>query len=371
MKIKVNKFVSRLPEYVPGRTIEEIKKKYGLDTVYKMASNENLYGPHPEVIRKIAGDLKKINYYPDSNFVQLREKLSLKHGVPPDMIVAGNGTDQVIELICDAFLETGENAVIADPTFLIYEKYVIKSGGSVIKVPLFSDNLCQDIGGMLGAVNERTRLIFVTIPHNPSGTGITQDEFDYLAANLPERILLVVDEAYHEYVPPEEKIKTIDYITSKDNIITLRTFSKVYGLAGLRIGYGIANKEVIDVLDRVRLPFNVNSIAQKAAVIALENEDYVERIRADIEKEKQKFYGFLDEINVGYIRSHTNFILIKVGRDSKYTVEELLKKGFIVRPGENLGIPGYIRVTMATPGINKNFLDVFMGIHRKKLGGEQ
>jgi histidinol-phosphate aminotransferase len=226
MKVKMKKWISKLPQYIPGRTIEEIKRKYGLDTVYKMASNENLYGPHPEVIRKITGELGTINYYPDSDFGQLRQKLALKHKISPDMIIVGNGTDQIIELICDGFLETGENVVIADPTFLIYEKFAMKSGGTAVKIPLFADDLRQDIRGMLEVINDLTRIMFVTIPHNPSGTSIRKGEFDYLANNIPEEVLLVVDEAYYEYVPPDESINSIDYITRRENIMTLRTFSK-------------------------------------------------------------------------------------------------------------------------------------------------
>ena len=360
MTIKIKQWVSSLPEYIPGRTIVEIKRVYGLDTVYKMASNENLYGPHPGIIEEVKKHLGSINYYPDSDCREIRQKISQVYKIPADMIIIGNGTDQIIEMACDSLIGPGENVVIADPTFLIYEKAALKCGGTAIKVPL--SGYRHDIRKLAGAVDDKTRILFLTNPHNPTGTNINKDEFDYVKKNLRKDVLLVIDEAYYEYVPERQRINTEGMVSQSDNVLVLRTFSKIFGLAGLRIGYGIADKAVIAALNKVRLPFNTNSIAQKAAVAALENRSYADEIREKIIREKEKFYSVLDKNNIGFIRSYSNFILIEAGEDEPGIVEGLLKEGFIVRAGKNLGVPGNIRVTIALPEVNDKFLSAFIKI---------
>jgi len=360
MSIKIKEWISRLPEYIPGKTIEEIKELYNLDKVYKLASNENLYGSHPGVLEEIASNLNDIKYYPDSECREIRQKLAEKYNVDSNTIIMGNGSDQIIEMICDSFISPGEGAVIADPTFLIYEKSVVKCGGAVVKVPL--KDFRQDVAMLIESINDKTKILFLTNPHNPTGTNINRREFDYVVENINKDVLLVVDEAYREYVPEQEKINTIGYLSGSSNLMILRTFSKIFGLAGLRIGYGISNSSIISVLNKVRIPFNVNFIAQKAAVAALDNESYINEISEKIEKEKDRFYDILNKNGIGFIKSYANFILINTGKNSDRIVEGLLKNGFIVRPGKNLGIPGYIRVTIALPEINEKFLSVFIKI---------
>jgi histidinol-phosphate aminotransferase len=360
MDIKLKKWLSQIPEYIPGRTVDEIKKKYNLKDVYKLASNENLYGPDPRVLKEIVGGLKDIKFYPDSACRKVKQKLGEKYGIGTDCIVMGNGTDQIIEMICDGFVGPGENAVIADPTFLIYEKSVLKSGGSAIKVPL--KEFRQDVKTMVKSIDDGTRIIFLTNPHNPTGTNISREEFEYILKNTDGGILVVVDEAYSEYVLESEKVDTLRYLNGYKNLIVLRTFSKIYGLAGLRIGYGISDSSIISVLNKIRLPFNINSLAQKAAVTALENESYVKKVVKNIYKEKNRFYKVLLKNKIDFIKSYANFILIKAGKNCGRVVEELLKKGFIVRPGKNLGLPDYIRVTVGQPDINMKFLNVLIEI---------
>ena len=360
MSIKIKEWISKMPEYIPGRTIEEIKKEYGLREVYKLASNENLFGPHPDVMKKICENLSDIKYYPDDESCEVRKKLAGKYNIDSSSIIMGNGTDQIIEIICDSFIEPGENAVIADPTFLIYEKSTLKCSGTVIKVPL--KEFRQDVEKMVYSVNDKTKILFFTNPHNPTGTNINRSELDFIMKNTGENLLVVMDEAYYEYIDDEEKVDTIKYLSEYNNLVVLRTFSKIYGLAGLRIGYGVSGNSIISALNKVRLPFNVNSVAQKAAAAALENESYVEEIKGKIEEEKKYFYYVLAKNGIGFVRSCANFILINSGENSDMVVEELLKNGFIVRPGKNLGIPGYIRVTIALPDVNKKFLLTFITI---------
>ncbi|MCL4377858.1 MAG: histidinol-phosphate transaminase [Actinobacteria bacterium] len=366
MTIKFKPGIDDLPEYVAGKTIDEIKTKYNLKEVHKLASNENIFGPCNQVKDLIKNYSEEINYYPDSEAREIRQKISDKFKISPENIIMGNGTDQIIEMICDSFINPCgqcDNIVIADPNFLIYEKATLKCGGSIKKVPL--NNFRQDIKAMLDSVDSSTRLFFLASPHNPSGSNITKAEFLYTLKNLRKDVLLVLDEAYYEYLPESDDIGSIASIFKFENLIVLRTFSKIYGLAGLRIGYGIANKEIISGLNKIRLPFNVSSIAQKAAATALENRLYIEDIREKILREKEKFYGVLKNNGIEYVKSYSNFILIKTGSKSLEIAEELLKKGFIIRPGENLGIKGYIRVTISKPEINDEFLEAFTKIYKR------
>lgn len=362
MSLKAKKWILDLPEYIPGRTIEEIKEKYGLKEVYKMASNENLYGLAPGFAERISKDIENIYYYPEGDCSGIRDKIGKVYDIPAGNIIIGSGSDQIIEMICDSFVGHGDNVIIADPTFPIYEKAALKCGGSTIKIPL--SGFRQDIKGLLDAVDDNTKILFLTNPHNPTGTNITADEFDYVMDNLDSAVMLVMDEAYYEYCPVDERVEAIEFILKKDNLMLLRTFSKIFGLAGLRIGYGIGSVGTIAALNKVRLPFNVNSIAQKAAIYALDYMKHIEEISSRIHKQRQIYYNMLDNSGIDYIKSYTNFILINAGKDSTAVIEELLKNGFIVRPGENLGFPGYIRVTIASDEVNAKFLEVFTKIYR-------
>jgi histidinol-phosphate aminotransferase len=364
MKTSLKPWINDLPDYVAGRTIEEIKRKYGLAEVYKLASNENLFGPAAGVKETLKESAESINYYPDSDTFEIRTAIAGKFNISKDNIIMGDGTDQVIEMICDCFIDRQDNIVTGDPNFLIYEKSALISGGSAKKIPLRPD-FSQDIKSILEAADSNTKAIFIASPHNPSGTIISKKDFDYLLKNAGRNILIVMDEAYYEYMPPQKQIDTISYIPDNPNLVVLRTFSKIYGLAGLRIGYGIADTEIITGLNKIRLPFNVSSVAQKAACAALADGEYIVKVRDIILSEKEKFYMAFKGAGIEYVESFANFVLIKTGEKSGAIVEELLKNGFIVRPGVNLGLPDYIRVSMATPQIDDKFLKVFVEIYKK------
>ncbi|MCL5070880.1 MAG: histidinol-phosphate transaminase [Actinobacteria bacterium] len=367
MTVRFKPWLDQLPEYVAGRTMEEIKKKYNLKKVYKLASNENIFGPCRQVKEFIKNNAAEgINYYPDSDCREIREKIASVFDILAENVILGNGTDQIIEMICDCFVKENENVVIADPTFLIYEKAALKCGGKVVKIPL--KDFRQDITKMTGSANANTRILFLTNPHNPTGTNITKEEFENVMDKISRNVLIVIDEAYYEYLPEGDKIDTIACTKKYSNLITLRTFSKVYGLAGLRIGYGIADSEIISGLNKIRLPFNVGSIAQKTAVVALENKEYANDIRDKILKEKEKFYSVFKTEGISFIKSYSNFILVRSGEKNTEIIEELLKNGFIIRPGENLGIPGYMRVTISIPEINDKFLKAFVKIYKNYYG---
>jgi histidinol-phosphate aminotransferase len=365
MKPQIKKWLNELPEYVAGRTIEEIKAAYNISQVYKLASNENLFGPCDAVKKILSENIGTVNYYPDSDAREVRQKIAAHYGIRPDNVIMGNGTDQIIEMICDCFVDKGDNIVTADPNFLIYEKSALKCGGSAVKVLL--EGFRQDVKKIASSVNRQTKIVFVASPHNPSGTIITKGEFEYLLETVRQDVLIVMDEAYYEYLGDEDRFDTISYAAKMPNLVVLRTFSKIYGLAGLRIGYGIASDDLIRNLNRIRMPFNISSIAQKAAAAAIEQTEYIEKIRDAVKKEREKFFTLLEKEGIGFVRSYANFMLIKTGEKSAEIVSGLLKNGFIVRPGENLGIPGYIRVSFATPPIDDLFLENFLRIYKMHL----
>jgi histidinol-phosphate aminotransferase len=362
-KIKIKPCIASLPEYVPGGTIEDIKEKYNLKEVYKLASNENIFGPSAKVIDYFKKGLTDINYYPDSYCRQLRKKLSSKLGITGDSIIFGNGTDQIIEMVCDAILEKGKNIVIPQPTFLTYEKSAMKNEAEVLRVPL--SGFRQDIKGITQKVDKNTAIIFLTSPHNPTGTIITREEIEYILEKISNDILIVLDEAYVEFIPDKYKINSIDYLKKHDNLLLMRTFSKIYGIAGLRIGYGIGNEEVISNISRLMQPFVVNSIAQSAAIISLEDDENINRNIKIIISEREKFCKKLEKEKIDFVESYSNFVLIKAGNRSKELSEELMKNGFMVRNGEFLGFPGFIRVSLSLPEINKQFIDLFIKLYKK------
>jgi histidinol-phosphate aminotransferase len=368
MKASLKPWINDLPDYVAGRTIEEIKIKYGLASVYKLASNENLFGPAGRVKEILKESIDSINYYPDSDTHEIRTAIAEKFGISRDNIIMGDGTDQVIEMICDCFVDRQNNIVTGDPNFLIYEKSALISGGSAKKIPLLPD-FSQDIQSILKAIDGKTKAIFIASPHNPSGTIISKKDFEYLLRSTDRSILIVMDEAYYEYMPSQKQLDTVSFLSGNPNLIVLRTFSKIYGLAGLRIGYGIADAEIITGLNKIRLPFNVSSMAQKAACAALADGGYILNIRDIISGEKDKFYSAFKEAGIEYVESFANFILVKTGDKSEAIIEELLRNGFIVRPGVNLGLPGYTRITLATPEIDDKFLKIFMEIYKKLYQG--
>ncbi len=361
--MRIKKWIMDLPEYIPGSTLEDIKEKYGLAKVYKLASNENIMGPAPEVKQALCKAVDGINYYPDANCTQLREKLARTHNIAVDSIIIGNGTDQIIEMICDCFIGQEDNIVIADPTFLIYEKATLKCGGRVKKVPL--NDYRQDIEAMVREIDKHTSIVFFTSPHNPTGTNISRGEFKYAMENISSDVLVVMDEAYYEYVDDSQALPSLDYVQDFPNLILLRTFSKIFGLAGLRTGYGIAGSGIIDALNKIRLPFNVNSMGQAGGCAALDCSHYVLQVKQKVAQQKKKFYASCKQNDIEFIESYANFILLKTGKYTPQIVEDLLRQGFIVRPGHNLGLDGFIRVTISLPHINELFLKELTLIYKK------
>ncbi len=359
-QIPVLPHILKIKPYPPGRPIEEVKRKLGLKKVIKLASNENPLGPSPEAIQAIKRFALRVNLYPDGEGYYLKKALSEKLGVREDNIILGNGSDEIVSLIVRIALRKGEEVITGDPSFLMYKIDTELNQGKVVPVPL--KNFRLDLDGMKKAISSRTRLIFIANPNNPTGTIVKSKQVEQFLRDLPPQILVIFDEAYCEYVEDVDYPRTIDFVRERRNVIVLRTFSKIYGLAGLRIGYGVAKREIIDILNRARPPFNVNSLAQVAALASLKDENQVKRSRKLIKEEKRFLYPRLRELGLSFVPTQANFILIKVGKRAKDIEEGLLKRGIIVRGMEGYNLPQYIRVTIGTREQNEEFIKNFRTI---------
>ncbi len=350
------KGIINLKPYEPGKPIEEVKRELLLEEVYKLASNENSLGPSPKAVAAIKKVLKDINRYPDGSCYYLRVRLAEKLGVAPENLIFGNGSDEIMGIIVQTFMNPDEEAVIAEPTFLEYRLIVQAAGAQIKAVPLV--NFKYDLDAMKRAVTDKTKVIFIANPDNPTGSYLTDREITRFLDGLSDDIIVVMDEAYYDFVDAKDYPDTMKYLKDR-NVIILRTFSKAYGLAGLRIGYGLANAGLIDCMNRVRQPFNVNMLAQVAALASLDDPQHLKRSVATVLKGKKYLYRKLDKMGLSYIPSETNFILMDVRRDGREVFERLLRYGVIVRDMKSYKLDSYIRVTIGTQKENNKFIEAF------------
>jgi len=357
--------LDNIKPYVPGKPIEEVERELGIEGVIKMASNENPFGPSPKVAAAIAEAAGSVNRYPDADCYYLRRALSAKLSVDGKNIIFGNGSDEIIILVLRAFIHPGDEVLIADPTFLMYNIASLVEGADVRAVPM--KDMKYDLEAMADAITDRTKVIFIANPDNPVGTYVAKKEFDAFIERVPGNVIVMVDEAYYEFVDNDDYPETLGLIEREDkHVIITRTFSKAYGLAGLRVGYGIAKRDMIEVLNKVREPFNVNSVGQAAALAALEDTEYVERSLSLVRSEKKRFYALFDELGIKYVPSSTNFILVDTGGDSKDIFDHLLKRGIIVREMSVWGLNSFIRVTIALEEENDRFFAAFRAVINNK-----
>ena len=340
--------------YSPGRPMEEVERELGLDDVLKLASNENPLGPSPLALQAIREAVQGLHRYPDGGCYALRQGLSRRLGVTPEELCFGNGSNELLELVTRAFLGPGDEAVMGHPAFVVYRSVCQAVGGQIREVSL--KDFTHDLRGMLKAVTARTKLVFLGNPNNPTGTYVSPTDLDDFVRALPPDVILVVDEAYREYVPRYLQPDLLRYVREGRYLLALRTFSKAYGLAGLRIGYGIGSTEMVELLNRVRQPFNVNALAQKAGLAALDDAAHLEETLRITEAGRRTMQSRLDELGLVSIPSVTNFILVNVVVEGKAVADALLRKGVIVRSMEGYGLPAYIRVTVGTPQENSRAL---------------
>ena len=362
--MRFKKGLSKISPYKPGKPIEEVKRALGLAEVYKLASNEIPFAPR--YIRKaVLRELENINRYPESSCFYLRKVIAQKLGISGEQIVFGNGSDEIITLVVRAFIVRGDEVIVAYPTFLIYELQAKVEGARVVRVPL--RDFRYDLEAMAEKITGKTKIIFIANPDNPTGTYVNQREIAEFLKRVPKNILVYLDEAYFEFAP-EDFPKSLDILKKKSNIIVTRTFSKVYGLAGLRIGYGITTKDIANVLNRIREPFNINRFSQVSALAALENKLFLKKTLSYIGKEKEYLYAELKRLGLFFIESATNFILVDFKNNTKALYEYLLKRGVIIREMGSWGFKNFFRVTVGTSRENKKFvknLENFLNKGRK------
>lgn len=352
------KVLDKIVPYEPGRPIDEVKRELGLEKVMKLASNENPYGASEKVMEAIIAAARDVNRYPDGGCFYLRKALSEKLSVPGDRIVFGNGSDELIVLALRAFVEPGDEVILSDPTFLVYKIASEISEANIITVP--TRDFKYDLDGMLLKITPKTKMIFIINPENPTGSYICRAELERFIEKVPSHVVVFIDEAYYEFAKGGDFPESLPMTERTDkNIIVSRTFSKVYGLAGLRLGYTIARKDISTALNKVREPFNVNSIVQAAAIAALKDEDSYKRSVELVKAEKNKICAVLKKIDVEFVPSKTNFILINTKRDSKKIFRDLLGAGIIVREMSAWALEGFIRVSVGLPEENDAFIEAF------------
>lgn len=350
MALHVHPDIAALSPYVPGKPIEELQRELGLTRVIKLASNENPLGSSPKALAVINDTTTTLHRYPDGGAFRLREALADRWKVTSDHIILGNGSDEILGLLARTFLSPGDEAVMADQTFVIYKMEVMAAHGKAVTVPL--KQWRHDLSAMADAITARTRLLFLCNPNNPTGTMVSAEEVEHLLTRVPEQVIVVFDEAYVEYVRSSEFPDSLAYVKEGRNVIVLRTFSKIYGLAGLRIGYGVTTPEITNLLNRVRPPFNANSIAQRAALAALDDDEHVANSRAVNQAGMEQVVAGLRTLGFAPIPSEANFVYFDVGRDGRQLFEALLHQGVIVRHIEGR----MVRVTIGQAEDNQVFL---------------
>jgi len=357
MDLKIPEYILSIKPYKPGKPIEELEREYGILGSIKLASNENPLGASPKAVSAMQAAMPHLNRYPDGGGYYLTRKLAERLCVPSESVVLGNGSDDVIGMLARALLQAGDEAVMTAPSFLMYEILVQTVGAKPVFVPL--KNLAVDLEAMRAAVTENTRMLFINNPNNPTGTFIKQAEFEAFLKTLPESVTVVLDEAYIEFARDPECLNGLSVIGEKPPVAVLRTFSKIYGLAGVRIGYGVMPPDLAGLLHRVRQPFNTSSLAQAGAIGALEDEAFLQKTLELVAAELDFLQGRLKEMGVTAFPTQANFFLIDVQQDAERFFQEMLKEGVIIRSMVSYGYPQYIRVNVGTREENIRFLAAF------------
>ncbi|MFM2467163.1 histidinol-phosphate transaminase [Paraburkholderia sp. RL17-368-BIF-A] len=352
-------YVRAIAPYIAGKPISEVAREFGLDEakIVKLASNENPLGMPESAQRAMAQAASELGRYPDANAFELKTALSERYGVPSDWITLGNGSNDILEIAAHAFVEKGQAIVYAQYSFAVYALATQGLGARAIVVPAVKYG--HDLDAMLAAITDDTRLIFVANPNNPTGTFIEGPKLEAFLDKVPRHVAVVLDEAYTEYLPAEKRYDSIGWVCRYPNLLVSRTFSKAFGLAGLRVGFAIAQPELTDLLNRLRQPFNVNTLAQAAAIAALNDQAFLEKTAALNAQGYRRLTEAFDKLGLEYVPSDGNFVLVRVGNDDAAGNRvnlELLKQGVIVRPVGNYGLPQWLRVTIGLPQENEAFI---------------
>jgi histidinol-phosphate aminotransferase len=342
--------IKSIQPYVPGKPVKELERELGIRDSVKLASNENPTGPSPLALKAIGNALSGLNRYPEGSCYYLRSALAGKLGINEDELIFGNGSNEIIELAVRTFMSPGDEAVMAHPSFVVYSLIVQAAGCRSIIIPL--KQWRHDLEAMAGAITGKTKLVFIANPNNPTGTFNTDEELEAMMSRVPDNVLVVMDEAYYEYVASPHYADSMKFLRSRDMLI-LRTFSKIYGLAGLRIGYGMAKADIVDAMNRVRQPFNVNSLAQEAALAALRDDEHVRKSREVNEAGKRFLYSEFDAAGIQFVPTEANFIYLPLqGEKASALYDTMLQAGVIIRPAG----PSAVRITIGTMVENRRLV---------------
>jgi histidinol-phosphate aminotransferase len=363
VKIEAPDYILAIPAYVPGKPVEELERERGICGSIKLASNENPIGPSPKALEALRQALASVHRYPDSAGFVLTGKLAARLGLEPGQIVLGNGSDDIIAMLARSFLRPGDEVLMPQPSFQMYEIESRAAAAVPVQVPL--RNFRTDLDAMAARLSPRTRMVFVNTPHNPTGSLVTRCELERFMGLLPEDVLLVLDEAYIEFMRDPDGPNSLDYLKAGRPVVGLRTFSKAYGLAGLRIGYGLMPVEVAGVLNRVRQPFNVSLPAQAAAAAALEDVEFLKETLTTVHQGVDYLHGALTGMGLECQPTQANFLMFRVPGDARRVFEGLLDRGVIVRPLASYGYPDRIRVNSGLPEENRRFIEALRAVLAK------
>jgi len=361
-----NEHILGIAPYEPGKPIEELERELMIHNPIKLASNENPLPPSDRVQKAIIAALSSLDRYPDGSGFYLRQALAKKHGVMPDQVVLGNGSNELIELLVRSFLRPGDEAVVPHPSFVVYPMIVQAAGG--VRVMVMLKDFRLDLDAMARAITPMTKIVFVANPNNPTATIVTRDEVEHFMSRVPERTIVVFDEAYIEFAMGPDFPDALSYVKQGRKLVVLRTFSKAASLAGLRVGYGIADADAVALMNRIRQPFNVNSLAQVAALAALDDEAHTLECVRMIEAGRHFLYDEFKRIGLQYVPSRANFILVDVGRNAADIYQKLLHQGVIVRPMTPFGLETALRITVGTPEENRTLVKALRVVLGKTSG---
>ena len=352
----VNDAFLTLKPYPPGKPVSETERELGITGCVKLASNENPLGPSLKAVEAVSNILKSLHDYPDGGGYYLKERLASFVGKTTDHIILGNGTNELIEMLIRTCIRPGENMVYAEQSFIAYKLCGLSAGVEIIEVPL--QEMRYDLPAMAAAMNEKTKLVFIANPNNPTGTYVTKAELDAFLDAVPDQVIVVLDEAYLEYVDAPDYPSALSYLDSRERVMVTRTFSKCYGLAGLRVGYGVAHPELIDFLNRGRQPFNCNSLAQAGALAALDDQEHVSNSVELNNRERARLSAALTERGLGVVPSQANFFLVDFKRDGVEMYTKMLHQGVIIRPMGGYGLTSFGRISIGTVEQNDRMLAV-------------
>lgn len=360
-QIKHRTSLEKIKPYTPGKPLWEVQKELGLTKVIKLASNENPLGPSPKALEAIKNCLSGLNRYPDAHAIELKKMIASRLSLTTEQLIITNGADELITLISETFLEPGDEIIVPSPSFSEYDFGAYLMGAKVVAVPL-DDEYQFNIDAILSAVTNYTKLLYICSPNNPTGTYIPMSMLEKLLLSLPEHILVVFDSAYSHFATNEDYTDGLEFVRSSYPIIVLQTFSKIYGLAGVRVGFGAAPEFIIKSILQVKEPFNVNSIAQAAAAAAIKDDVHVKHSKRVNTAGREQLYKALSEFGLRYTESMSNFVLVKFGAMAKKVYEELLANGVIVRYGETWGMPEHIRISIGTQEENSILIEAIRTI---------